>query len=251
MDPFKIVFDGLDYTNSQNNIFYHMFCVNDALERFERAYLKIKLSGLLYKTNNIFVNCVGQHKNKFGILIKNKPKVNIIIGEHCKDESETLNLLRDFCITNNKIGNILYMHTKGVTSPKNKSKNYWADCMQYFLVEEHEKCLKILETHDNCGVNLRESFYLYHKDIFGKGRVRVPIQQNSQRVASWYAGNFWWATNKYISKLDECKADSRFDSEVRFLFPSSSKFHNLYNPPGPFYKTLVHRKLYTKKKSLI
>jgi hypothetical protein len=251
MDLFESLFEKNSGSIHENNIFYHMYCINDAIDRFEKVYLKIKLSGLLYKINNIFVNCVGQHKNKFGTLINNKPKVNVIIGEHCKDESETLNLLRDFCITNNELGNILYMHSKGVSATKNKSKNYWADCMQYFLVEEHEKCLKILETHDNCGVSLKESLYLYHEDIFGKGGVHTPIQQNSQRVASWYCGNFWWATNKYISKLDECKADSRFDSEVRFLFPSRSKFYNLYDPPGPFYKTLVYRKLYTKKEPLI
>lgn len=248
----KNIWEETFYTErTNNNIFYHMYCVNDAIDRFEKAYLKIKLSGLLYKTDNIFVNCVGDHKNQFSTLISNNIKVNIIIGEHCKDESETLNLLRDFCITNNEHGNILYMHSKGVTAPKNKSKNYWADCMQYFLVEEHEKCLLILKNYDNCGVNFKQCRSLYKKGTFSKGKEYISTKKNKQLKASCYAGNFWWATNKYISKLDRCGSYNRFDSEFRFLFPARSKFYNLYDPPGPFFKTLVYRKLYTKKEPLI
>jgi hypothetical protein len=248
MDKFKELFTESKIHN--NDIFYHMFCVNDALDRFLRTYSKIQLSGLINKIDFIYINCVGKNKHIYSQKIHKLPKVNINIGNHDRDESETLNILRRFCI-NNIDGNVLYLHSKGSSKPNCKYRKLCKECMEYFLVEEHKKCLKILETHDNCGVNLQESFYLYHRDIFGKGGVRIPIQQNNQHVASWYCGNFWWATNRYISKLDKCAADSRFDSEVRFLFPSRSKFHNLYNPPGPFYKTLVYRKLYTEKESLI
>lgn len=238
-------------TKTNNNIFYHMFCINDAVKRFEKTYKKIIKSGLINNIDNIFVNCVGKNKNKYSSLIKNKPKITIKIGDHDKDESETLNLLRDFCINNN-FGNILYMHSKGVTFPKNEYKNCWSECMQYFLIEQYDKCLSILKEYDTCGVHIQESLYWYNKDIFCQGRAYTPENQlkTKQQRASWYAGNFWWSKNLYISKLDKCGSYNRFDSELRFLLPSRSKFYNLYKPPQEFHLCKIYRHFYTQQPTL-
>jgi len=237
---------------TNNNIFYHMFCINDAVERFEKTHKKIIKSGLINHIDNIYVNCVGRNKINYGHLIKDGLKVRVLMGYHNKDESETLNLLRDFCI-NNSIGNVLYMHSKGVSAPKNQYKNCHAECMQYFVIEQYDNCLSILKNYDTCGVNLRVSPGWWTKDIFRSGAF-TPTQESQpkdkQKRASWYAGNFWWSKNSYISRLNKCESYRRSDSEVRFLLPYNSRFYNLYKPPKQFYESRIHRHLYTQKPPL-
>jgi hypothetical protein len=247
MDPFKIVFDGLDYTNSQNNIFYHMFCVNDALDRFLRTYSKIQLSGLINKTDFIYINCVGKNKHIYSQKIHQLPKVNINIGNHDRDESETLNILRRFCI-NNINGNVLYLHSKGSSKPNCKYRKLWKECMEYFLIEEYEKCLSLLYDFDSCGVELLGS-YRNKKILRDPNILKIDNQNKSNIQTSWYAGNFWWAKNYYISKLKPCTDNSRWDSEFKFLSPHLGRCYNLYSLPDnkQFHKNLIHRDIYTKK----
>jgi hypothetical protein len=63
MDPFDIVFDS-STNKKNNNVFYHMFCINDALARFQKTYKKIEYS-LINDIKHIYVNCVGNHKCLF------------------------------------------------------------------------------------------------------------------------------------------------------------------------------------------
>ena len=218
-----------------------MFCVNDALERFLRTYSKIQLSGIINEIDFIYINCVGKNKHIYSQKIYNLPKVNINIGDHHKDESETLNILRNFAIAN-PIGNSLYLHSKGASKQKSHKfnsipkKEYeynvqtWIDCMEYFLIEDYKNCLKILESYDNCGI-----FFV-----------------NPNHNKSAYAGNFWWATNKYLSTLNKCSKISRHRAEYRFLIPHLSNYKELYSNYKNFmYKYPIHRNLYTKQPSLL
>ena len=222
-----------------NDIFYHMYCVNDAVSRFHKTYRKIQLSGLLNNVNNIFVNCVGQHKKEMIKEIRKLDKIVATVGAHASDESETLNVLRKFCTTNNR-GNVLYLHSKGVSRKYHNKFNYlteeklsfniqtWIDCMEYFLIEEYNECIKALIDHDTCGIFFDE----------------VPGTNQSA-----YSGNFWWSTKKYISRLPKCSSASRHRSEYRFLRPHKSKYKNFFSQYKNYmYKKPIERYLYTDKR---
>ena len=84
---------------------------------------------------------------------------------------------------NEKYG-ILYLHTKGVTTPDNLCIDDWRQYMTYFNVNQYQKCFDMLDEYDSCGVDL----------------VSEP--------ATHYSGNFWWANSSYIKQLptiDEIK----------------------------------------------
>lgn len=222
---------------SNNDIFYHMFCVNDSVDRFSRTYRKIVDSNLINHVDNIYVNCVGSSKIDFSNQIKHLQKVRIIIGNHHKDESETLNLVLESA-KKNKSRNTLYLHSKGcyrnyhknTSEFTTKAVQSWIDCMEYFLIEQYSTCLDLLHSYDNCGINL----------LFGKDQTKGYRYCDG----SGYSGNFWWARNSYISTLHYCSNISRWHSEFGFLLPKNSRYKELYKYTGDPYQTIHDKNNY-------
>lgn len=162
----------------QNYIFYHMFCTNNCIELFESTFKKIQDHELLSNVEHIYVNLVGLEAERFVDLVKNKHKK--IIVSICKDnfygEMDTIQKLWSFCNQSNNC-NILYLHSKGVTHSNNECIRSWVNYMEYFLIEQWNDCIKILDEYDTCGVNLQD------------------------HPGKHYSGNFWWANSAYIKKL--------------------------------------------------
>tara|TARA_A100001037_G_scaffold306597_1_gene353122 strand:- start:43024 stop:43698 length:675 start_codon:yes stop_codon:yes gene_type:complete len=177
--------------NKPLNIFYHLLCINDGIERFTKTYDKIKKYKLLESTEKIFVNCVGENQLKFSESISHLPKVEIILGKNDKNESETINLMREFAINND--GFSLYLHAKGVWRSKthlNRRNKVCGECldsyidfMEFFVIEKFYHCVEMLKTYKTCGCNL----------------------MRSKAGHSYYSGNFWWTRNDYIASLPECE----------------------------------------------
>jgi hypothetical protein len=93
-----------------------------------------------------------------------------------------------------------YVHLKGVSkTPEHWSVNHkfyhdfaglkdleslqrnewhWRKYMEYFVLEQHSICFKTLENHDVCGVQWR------------------------QKPFPHFSGNFWWARNDYLRRLE-------------------------------------------------
>jgi len=221
-----------------NNIFFHLFSINDALDRFNKTYKKITRSGLIDHIDNIYVNCVGELKNHNHRTIKNYDKVFSLIGTYDKSEAETMDLLRNFCI-DNPDGKTLYLHAKGcwkicngktINSIQNPlAIQGWVDCMEYFLIEEYNNCLSILEDYDTCGCFLR----------------------TNRKVPPHYSGNFWWARNSYIAQLPRCKRKTRWSPEITFLRPFTSTHKILYTDQYAMYHHVRHRAMYTDSPPLV
>ena len=213
-----------------NVIFYHMFCRNDYIKRFNKTYNKIVESGLIDNIDAINVVYVGGECDS---EIK-KPNVNIIKGEtpNAKGEMDTLRHLWDFCQDNEC--NVLYLHSKGTSKPHNQNVNDWVDLMEYFLIERYSECLEHLKEHDSCGVNLK-FFPMPH-----------------------YAGNFWWATSTFIKSRDRFDhlKNSRFEPntgrsveryycELWLLDTPNKKPKELFNSKRfPHYKERYPREKY-------
>lgn len=155
------------------NIFFHVATINNYQQVFEEIFQEISQSGLFDKIDNLFLSVVGNGELNFK---KNNKITHIKNSELNYGEFYTLQLIEDFCKTNTDC-QILYLHTKGVSTPNNECIIDWRKYMTYFNVNQHEKCLKSLKTHNTCGVDL----------------VTTPTTH--------YSGNFWWANSNYIKTL--------------------------------------------------
>lgn len=211
------------------NIFYHLLCVNDGVKRFKKTYDKIKKYKLLGSIEKIFVNCVGEQQCEFSKSISHLPKVEVILGKNDKNESETINLMRKFAIDNG--GYSLYLHAKGVWRSHepnvcNECVNSYVDFMEFFLIEKYYHCVELLKEYKSCGCAL------------SKGRHASPH----------YAGNFWWAQNKYIASLPQCENNRKAPED--FIHPGGGGHKELFKPMfgwPQIFKKILPRDSYESK----
>lgn len=156
-------------------IFYHMYCVDNCVDRFLLSYNKIKKSKLLDECNNIHVIMVGDNCKVYGEHIKSLPKVTPYTGNNVFGEMNTIKFLHDYCQKKPNI-KLLYIHSKGASKNGNPNIKAWVDYMEYFLIENYSMCIDFLETFDTIGVDY----------------LPAPMPH--------YSGNFWWATGRYIKQ---------------------------------------------------
>jgi hypothetical protein len=213
-----------------------MLCVNDAQYRFKRTYDKIKISGLLDVCDSITVILVGKYKHDYHQYLLNliqDDKITYLFSDIDTSEVATINLVFEQATKHmytRKDYNILYLHSKGVTRPHLTSQMVgWADYMEYFLIEEYNKCFQILESYKSCGVLYREGIRMY-------------------------GGNFWWAKSSLISTLKPLHTNSwRFDCEHWLLNNNVPGFSlcNKFDWAWGFYNKICQRKEYTNIKEII
>ena len=159
-------------------IFYHMYCVNDCIERFTRTYNKIHNSGLINLCSNINVFLVGDTKlNKYATQINYYPKVkSLCYSSETFGEMNTIKSIYEFCQTAPD-SHILYLHGKGASRGNNPNIKAWVSYMEYFLIENYQLCVNNLKKYDTVGVE-------FHN---------IPKKH--------YSGNFWWANSSYIKQI--------------------------------------------------
>lgn len=154
-----------------NVVFMHIATLNNYKDLVNDVVSKIN-SDLIDHVDNVFLCYVGSaptidYGNKYN---------NLHLSTSLNDfEFPTLTYLRNFC--NTMSANVLYIHTKGISTPDNKCIEDWRNYMLYFVVEKFAICLDALKTHDSCGVDLRDDPVLH------------------------YSGNFWWSKSSYIKTL--------------------------------------------------
>jgi hypothetical protein len=164
-----------------SKIYFHIATIGNYQEIFDEIYLKIFESNLIDVVDEVNLCIVGD--KKLNIIEHEKIKLHRHLDETI-GEFFTLDKIKSFsdlCEDNYKI---LYIHTKGVTTPNNSCIVDWRKYMTYFNVEGHFECLNFLNQFDSCGVDL----------------VSEPTIH--------YSGNFWWANSSYIKQLptiDEIK----------------------------------------------
>lgn len=129
-------------------------------------------AGLINHVDKVFLCYVGKEP---AVNYGDKYE-NLHLSKHMNEyEFPTLNHLRSYCLDNSC--KVLYLHTKGVSTPNNQCIEDWRNYMLYFTVEGFKKCLIMLDDYDTCGVDLRGEPVLH------------------------YSGNFWWANSNHISSL--------------------------------------------------
>jgi hypothetical protein len=96
---------------------------------------------------------------------------------------ETPSLLAIEAYARENDGYVLYLHSKGVSSPDDELKARWRELMMRELVENWERCMLELPHYDAIGVNWRDM---------------PPV--------SHFSGNFWYAATRYLRTLPDFRA---------------------------------------------
>ena len=161
-------------TKNKKVIYFHVATIGKYQEIFDEIYSEILNSGLINEIISLNICIVGEGN----LIIKPNLKVKVYRNSFIDSgEFFTLELLKTFVESAEENYKILYVHTKGVTTPNNQCIVDWRKYMTYFNVNQYEKCFNVLDTCDSCGVDL----------------VTEPVVH--------YSGNFWWSNSSYIKKL--------------------------------------------------
>jgi hypothetical protein len=106
-----------------------------------------------------------------------------------KSISETITLKKIWDDSIENDSNILYLHTKGMTSYynhlgpdvilKHKQYYYWRQLMNWGVLERWRECVEALKTHDTAGCNY----------------IAEP--------SGHFCGNFWWTKSSHVRRLSD------------------------------------------------
>ncbi len=174
------------------HLFYTLYAVNDYFDIFKEQFHLLVESGLYKECSSFQIFAYfddRDDKKEFkkylhDVDIRNKCILNTSKEQHA--EYNALNALYHFSRFNEC--NILYFHSKGVTSERNILVNpyavkSWRGLLNYFNIELWRQNIEIIES----GTHLSGAHYIWHTNLH----------------ANTYNGNFWWARSDYIKNLLE------------------------------------------------
>lgn len=190
-----------------NYIFLHNAHFSDQSDNISFDIIDKTISSGLMDICSLF-QVVGIGKNteeKFLKRYENFPFQYTYCGDSLSQyEIPTLKLLIENA-KSNLTGNSLYMMNKGAskTGKLFSLSQDWKDWMLFCCVENYKTCLKALSTgYDMAGCNYRSP---------------IPNKKRSH-----YSGNWWWADNNFISKIDT----NKFSEEgVKKIHPGKKLRH--------------------------
>jgi len=157
----------------KNVIFLHVATIGSYQEILMEFFESFEKYNIYDNIDNIFINIAGNGE----IVIPNKKEIVIqkTRSKLTDFEFSTLNILRNYCFKNDV--NVLYMHTKGASTPYNICINEWRQYMLFFNIKEHLEIIQQLNYYDACGVDF----------------VDDPVKH--------FSGNFWWSKSSHIKTL--------------------------------------------------
>lgn len=139
-------------------------------------------------------------------------------------ERPTLEHLRQ--ASESEVCNILYLHTKGISSKNDHIRIFiqeWIDMMLYFLVYGYSTCLQLLYHHPTIGCNV-------HTNVVNKFHQLNATTSNKKH----YSGNFWWANSEYVRLLPSKIGAGYIDPEL-WIGIAAKELYSLYQPKINFY----------------
>jgi hypothetical protein len=171
------------------HIFMHISIIENWEEIFNDQIKYIKSTGLYDKIEKIHLGILGNIDRSYF----NDEKFDILFIDNRLDlyELNTINYIKNICSHIDYEIYILYIHAKGVRKAGNEEViKSWRKMMEYFLIENFEKCINYLNIYDTLGCN---AINKYCTDF-----DKISINKNH---AYHYSGNFWWSKKSYIDKL--------------------------------------------------
>lgn len=181
-------------------IFWHICGINSYKEIAISQFNTIKKSGLLDKIDKIYVTYLGEKKTDIDFLLEKSDKIILDKYDTYLGHFERLCLhsLHDFSQNNDAY--VLYLHVKGVSTrfvgepiTQNNIKQ-WREMMEYFLIHNHQDCIKLIESNDVLGCCLTDC-------------KCNNLSINGENHSYHFSGNFWWSKTSYIKTLPRIRED--------------------------------------------
>ena len=222
-------------------VYIHICVLNDWLDVLTNLITNIKTSGLYNVVDKIRCFVLGNLDNTPEIMIDKKIEIVKTNPNRKLYEKFTLNNLYNDCLKEDFY--VLYIHTKGINidnkfTAKPKSSRQpvrdWVEYLIHFNMYRYKDMLKLLETNDCAGVQLKE-------------RGMKPNDGNTH-----YSGNFWWSKSSHIITLKTIGSSNYLSPE----FWIASKKHNctyasLYKDRTVGYKNIFPKEKYISEKNNI
>jgi len=192
-------------------IFYHVFCNKNTYDILEDQTNTIISSGLYDKITAIYCCLVGEPEYIASIkdYLGGLGEKFKILAEGPDDKTYERFTLEKIKKHVNDTDKFLYIHTKGVGKPGDRSVYLWRTWMEYFLIRKYQTCLDQLDTYDIVGVG-------YKFDIPHLGKL----------VGPHFSGNFWWSTGAYYKTLPDSIGEHYNDPES-YVFLGNPKYKDL------------------------
>lgn len=179
-------------------VVYHTYLVGGWKELIDKQLKRLIKSGLYENANEIWVtiNLADNLESEVYEFFKSYNKIKLEFHTDNFAEYPGIKKVKELCEKYDC--KIFYFHTKGVSNnwitfeskqPSQKkidNVNSWRECMEYFLIDNWNKCIEKLETYDNVGVSCNNG---------------------------WFSGNFWWSKSSHIRKTREVGKWIRWDYE--------------------------------------
>jgi len=208
-------------------IFYHIFLINDWFDIITEQISTLKKSKLYYESE-IKIGALYEHNSLGEIdilrdMFKNEPNVEIMFinGNNGLGECNTLEKIYNYVDGYADNTPILYIHAKGVTQMGSIRENpvrEWRKMMEYFLIENWEKCVeKIGNSYDCCGIN-----YQTHTAYIKSQHVGIKI----------FNGNFFWISSNYVKRIDKSILFEHKYSAENWIGSSEHQAFSFYNNPN-------------------
>jgi len=208
-------------------VYFHICLIGEWREIVKQILATISRSGLGSIITELRVGVLGPEAEKLELrqYLKNWPHT-ILFHSTATNECERPTLARIASDAKRESFYALYLHSKGVTKPRNTEISDcvrdWTNYLLYWLVEQHGLCI----------VKLLEGF-----------RAVGCRQERSHR----FSGHFWWASSEH---LQNCVIPGgSYQDQEYFLgleSPEEKNFCCIHSPPNDhfFYKERFPRERY-------
>ena len=190
-------------------IFWHIYIDFDEVERgkeiVNRQYNKIKDSGLLDYCEKIYVGYISTVSFPFEFI--KDSKVEIICQDTFGQEGLTTVALKQFCDALTDEVNILYIHNRGASRLGNNASEDWTLMMEFFLIENWNKAINMLDHYLTAGCEMWEQ----------------PDRYDERNKIFHYSGNFWWSRSGYVKKLPYPTFEDRYLQSEMWILQEAGK----------------------------
>ncbi len=185
-----------DFSGPAVLVAYHIYCNAHTKSILLNQCMNLMFSGLYRRANKVLCFLTGEegHLRDVKTILGQMGKKFYVMAEGPNDRSyERFTLLRlhEILKPDDKV---LYIHTKGVTRPTSLPVFWWRVWMEWYLMRNHERCLRELE----------------HNDVVSVG-YRID---SGFPVPPHFSGNFWWARGDYYLSLPKMIGARYLDPEM-------------------------------------
>lgn len=188
----------------KNYIFWHILELNNWRLVVRDQWENIFSSGILNYIENIYITFLGSNIKELDWLLEKDKKITIKNYSRDNNHFERLCLNDLLYWSKNNDGNILYIHSKGVSRPHNPYVWGWRKLMEYYLINKHKICIdKLNNGYDAVGSIVINQGLTHHKIL-------------DENHCYHFSGNFWWSKTDYIRRLSKIPENIQMNEHYHY-----------------------------------